>query len=73
MRVGEPTMRAKTSLERLDGGQRRHFLRHAFEMIVAMMLGMVVLGMAFRSMHLRCSAKASTMRGTSTPSSQCSR
>ena len=36
-----------------DGWRRtRRFLRHALEMTVAMMLGMVVLGMAFRQLHL---------------------
>ena len=31
---------------------RRRFLRHALEMTVAMVLGMVVLGMAFRQLHI---------------------
>jgi hypothetical protein len=30
----------------------RHFLRHFFEMLVVMMLGMVVLGAAFRELHV---------------------
>jgi hypothetical protein len=32
--------------------RRRKFLRHAGEMTVAMLLGMVVLGMAFRQIHI---------------------
>jgi hypothetical protein len=32
--------------------QARHFLRHFFEMLVVMMLGMVVLGAAFRELHV---------------------
>jgi hypothetical protein len=32
--------------------RRRTFLRHALEMTVGMVLGMVVLGMAFRQLHL---------------------
>lgn len=32
--------------------RRRRFLRHAGEMTVAMLLGMVVLGMAFRQLHI---------------------
>jgi hypothetical protein len=32
--------------------RRRRFLRHALEMTVAMLLGMVVLGMAFRQLHI---------------------
>lgn len=30
----------------------RHFVRHALEMTVAMMLGMCILGMAFRGIHV---------------------
>jgi hypothetical protein len=32
--------------------RRRRFLRHAGEMTVAMLVGMVVLGMAFRQLHV---------------------
>jgi hypothetical protein len=32
--------------------RRRRFLRHAVEMTIAMLIGMVVLGMAFRQLHL---------------------
>jgi hypothetical protein len=32
--------------------RRRRFVRHALEMTVAMLLGMVVLGMAFRQIHI---------------------
>lgn len=32
-------------------GKRARFLRHLLEMVVAMMLGMAVLGMAFRGLH----------------------
>jgi hypothetical protein len=30
----------------------RHFVRHLVEMTVAMMLGMCILGMAFRGLHI---------------------
>lgn len=33
-------------------GTKRRFVRHFFEMVGVMMLGMVVLGMAFRGLHL---------------------
>src|SRR5439155_5259897 len=33
------------------GKRSRRFVRHLLEMVVAMMLGMVVLGMAFRGLH----------------------
>ena len=32
--------------------RRRRFLRHAVEMTIAMLVGMVVLGMAFRQLHV---------------------
>jgi hypothetical protein len=41
------------ALFRTDGRLRtRRFLRHLLEMTVAMVLGMVVLGMAFRQLHI---------------------
>jgi hypothetical protein len=55
------------------GPQLKRFLRHVIEMAVAMMLGMAVLGMTFRAIHLACSGPASTLRGTSTRNSRCSR
>ena len=33
-------------------GTKRRFVRHFFEMVAVMILGMVVLGMAFRGLHL---------------------
>ena len=33
-------------------GTNRRFVRHFFEMVAVMILGMVVLGMAFRGLHL---------------------
>jgi hypothetical protein len=45
-------MRVKTGLDGWRGSRTRHFVRHAFEMTVAMMLGMIVLGVAFRGLHL---------------------
>jgi hypothetical protein len=35
-----------------DRWQRRRFVRHAVEMTIAMLVGMVVLGMAFRQLHV---------------------
>lgn len=66
-------MQVETGLDGWRGSRTRRFARHAVEMTAAMMLGMVVLGMAFRGIHLRCSAPASTRRGTVTPSSPSSR
>jgi flagellar biosynthetic protein FliP len=43
-------MQAEISLVGRHG--KRRFLRHAFEMTIAMMLGMVVLGAAFRQLHV---------------------
>jgi hypothetical protein len=34
------------------GPRTRHFLRHFGEMMAAMILGMMVLGMAFRAIHI---------------------
>lgn len=45
-------MRTETGLDGWRGHRTRRFLRHAGEMLAAMMLGMVVLGMAFRGLHL---------------------
>jgi hypothetical protein len=45
-------MRLETGLDGRRGTRTRHFARHALEMTVAMLLGMVVLGMAFRGIHL---------------------
>jgi hypothetical protein len=42
-----------TAVARSDRGpQLKRFLRHVIEMAVAMMLGMAVLGMTFRAIHL---------------------
>lgn len=35
-----------------DGWRGRRFVRHALEMTLAMMLGMCILGMAFRQIHV---------------------
>lgn len=45
-------MRPDTGLDGWRANGTRHFLRHAFEMTVAMMLGMCILGAAFRGIHL---------------------
>ncbi len=45
-------MRAETGLDGWRGGRTRQFLRHLLEMTLAMMLGMCILGMAFRGIHL---------------------
>jgi hypothetical protein len=39
-------------LDQRAPNKARHFLRHFFEMLVVMMLGMVVLGAAFRELHV---------------------
>jgi peptidoglycan biosynthesis protein MviN/MurJ (putative lipid II flippase) len=44
-------IRSSTSTAREQEHRRRTFLRHLVEMIIAMMLGMCVLGMAFRGIH----------------------
>ena len=43
--------RSTTSSARDREHRRRTFLRHLVEMIIAMMLGMCILGMAFRGIH----------------------
>jgi hypothetical protein len=45
-------MRGEGLLESDRWRRRRRFLRHALEMTGAMVLGMVVLGMAFRQLHI---------------------
>jgi hypothetical protein len=45
-------MRIETAFDGWRGTRTRRFVRHAAEMLVAMLLGMVVLGMAFRGIHL---------------------
>ena len=45
-------MRTVTGLDGVRGGRTRRFVRHALEMFVPMIVGMVVLGMAFRGLHL---------------------
>ena len=45
-------MQVETGLDGRRGSRTRRFARHAVEMTAAMMLGMVVLGMAFRGIHL---------------------
>ena len=45
-------MQVETGLDGWRGSRTRRFARHAVEMTAAMMLGMVVLGMAFRGIHL---------------------
>jgi hypothetical protein len=45
-------MRGEGFLQSDRWRRRRRFLRHALEMTVAMMVGMVVLGMAFRQLHI---------------------
>lgn len=45
-------MQIETHLDGWRGRRTRRFVRHAAEMLAAMMLGMVVLGMAFRGLHL---------------------
>jgi hypothetical protein len=44
-------IRSSTTSARDRAHRRRTFLRHLGEMIIAMMLGMCVLGMAFRGIH----------------------
>ena len=44
-------MDAGLVLDQPQGKKARHFLRHFFEMIVVMMLGMCVLGAAFGELH----------------------
>jgi hypothetical protein len=51
MRTG-PVLHHPRAVPSERGPQLKTFLRHVFEMIVAMMLGMVVLGMTFRAIHL---------------------
>jgi hypothetical protein len=53
--------------------RRRTFLRHLAEMIIAMMLGMCMLGMAFRGIHTALFGGGSTPLGVSTRSLPCSR
>jgi hypothetical protein len=45
-------MRIGTGLDRWHGDSAHRFVRHALEMTVAMMLGMSILGAAFREIHL---------------------
>jgi hypothetical protein len=51
MRTG-PVIHHPRAVPSERGPQLKTFLRHLLEMIVAMMLGMVVLGMTFRAIHL---------------------
>src|SRR6478672_9599125 len=44
-------IRSSTTSARDREHRRRTFLRHLVEMIIAMMLGMCILGMAFRGIH----------------------
>jgi hypothetical protein len=44
-------IRSSTTSARDRDHRRRTFLRHLVEMIIAMMLGMCILGMAFRGIH----------------------
>jgi hypothetical protein len=44
-------MQAQTVLAQRQGRSARRFLRHLFEMIVVMMLGMCILGAAFGAFH----------------------
>jgi hypothetical protein len=45
-------VQVETGLDGWRGNRTRHFVQHAVEMTVAMMLGMIVLGVAFRGIHL---------------------
>jgi O-antigen/teichoic acid export membrane protein len=45
-------MGIETGLDGWRGNRTRHFARHVFEMTVAMVLGMCILGAAFREIHL---------------------
>jgi hypothetical protein len=45
-------METQSVLDQPQRGKARHFLRHLFEMIVVMMLGMCVLGAAFGGLHV---------------------
>jgi hypothetical protein len=44
-------METQLVLDQLQGKKARRFLRHFFEMVVVMMLGMVALGAAFGAFH----------------------
>jgi hypothetical protein len=45
-------MRTARSLDGWGATRARHFARHVVEMTIAMMLGMCILGMAFRGIHI---------------------
>jgi hypothetical protein len=45
-------MRTESVLNLARGTKRRRFIRHLFEMTFVMMLGMIVLGAAFRQLHI---------------------
>jgi hypothetical protein len=52
MNTGSVIQQVGVRAGRSGGSPTRAFLRHLFEMTVAMVLGMCVLGMAFRGIHL---------------------
>ena len=65
-RRGEGRLQVASSLTGWHGTQVRRFVRHVLEMVVAMMLGMVVLGRRFAGCMDCSSVAASTLRFSST-------
>ena len=64
-------IRLKASSE--HAGETRAFWRHVLEMTGVMILGMMVLGMTFRFIHLAVFGTGFDGPGITTPSSRCSR